>query len=474
MPTKLPAFYDAFQKAMDDHVAAAFVGAGFSVPAGYVDWKTLLRGIASELELDIDSESDLIGLAQFHVNQTGSRGGINQALIDEFTRQASPTANHELLAGLPLSKVWTTNYDHLLEDAFKAARKRVDRKVNQADLARTLPKRDVVLYKMHGDIDSPETAVLVKEDYELYEERRRLFSYALQGDLVWNTFVFLGFSFNDPNVSYILGRVRSLIGENKRPHYWITRDATSVSSPVTSDIRRQRHRIADLKRYGIQTVLINSYDEVRDILSELVRRVNRKNILFSGSASDFSPFGRDRCLGLARLLANRLIEAGFNVVSGLGLGIGDAVAIGAIEAVYRAPMDHLEDRALLRPFPQGDPGDASLAALWRKYREDMVGRAGTTIFMLGNKDDHGAIVPAGGVLEEFRLGQSRGVFPIPIGATGHAAREIWNDVNSRLPEIFGSKTDGVTRAFQRLNDGTVSNEEIVAAVMEILNVVVPK
>ena len=54
-------------------------------PTGFPGWKELLREIASELDLDIDEETDLIALAQYHVNQTGGRGGINRRLMEEFT-----------------------------------------------------------------------------------------------------------------------------------------------------------------------------------------------------------------------------------------------------------------------------------------------------------------------------------------------------------------------------------------------------
>ena len=57
---------------------------------------------------------------------------------------------------------------------------------------------------MHGDFSQPRNAVLTKEDYETYNEHRALFSEKLKGDLIEKTFLFLGFSFTDPNVDYIL------------------------------------------------------------------------------------------------------------------------------------------------------------------------------------------------------------------------------------------------------------------------------
>jgi len=50
--------------------AGIFAGAGLSAPAGFVDWRELLRDIADELDLRIDWEHDLIAVAQFHLNKT--------------------------------------------------------------------------------------------------------------------------------------------------------------------------------------------------------------------------------------------------------------------------------------------------------------------------------------------------------------------------------------------------------------------
>src|SRR6266850_8332321 len=77
-------FLKEYTRALREGDAALFVGAGVSRAAGYVDWKQLLKEIAEDLELDIDRESDLVALAQFHVNRRQGRDRINQLLIDEF------------------------------------------------------------------------------------------------------------------------------------------------------------------------------------------------------------------------------------------------------------------------------------------------------------------------------------------------------------------------------------------------------
>lgn len=95
---RLDEFYEAYEKALGSGDAALFAGAGFSQPAGFVNWKELMREIAHDLGLDIDKESDLIAIAQFHQNDRTNRAKLNQKLIDEFTQDAAITENHRLIA----------------------------------------------------------------------------------------------------------------------------------------------------------------------------------------------------------------------------------------------------------------------------------------------------------------------------------------------------------------------------------------
>jgi len=91
-------------KELTESNLAIFVGAGFSVPAGFVSWKQLMRPIAEELNLDIERESDMVSLAQYHLNRNqANRGKLNQVLVNEFSQNFTPQAGHKILARLPIS-----------------------------------------------------------------------------------------------------------------------------------------------------------------------------------------------------------------------------------------------------------------------------------------------------------------------------------------------------------------------------------
>ncbi len=469
------AFYNNFGRALQEGNAAIFAGAGLSRPSGYVDWPGLLREIAKDLGLDVDRETDLVAIAQYHLNKRGSRGELDQLIVNEFTRASKAARNHEIIANLPIHTVWTTNYDTLLEDAFKAAHRHVDVKVSPASLTTSHPGSAVTIYKMHGDVSSAAEAVLTKEDYETFDASRGVFSIKLKGDLLSKTFLFLGFSFSDPNIDYILARIRSLVDTHCRPHYCIMRwpeKPAKMRGKAKAEYeyarRRLELRVGDLGRYGIQAVMVDKYTELTPILEELSRRSHQRDIFVSGSAHDYSPFGDNRLKGLARQIGNRLATEGYNLTSGFGLGIGEHVILGALENLLQSPVANLDSRLFLRPFPQTAPTGISRKDFWTKYRREMLQRTGVCIFVAGNKLDQASnkVIDANGMIEEFDIACSLRQYPIPIGATGHASQILWKKVMADLNRYYPK--GGVKRFFQILGDVTKSNQEITDAIFAIL------
>src|SRR6266478_6255566 len=314
----IDSFIDTYVQALHDQNAAVFAGAGLSIPAGLVNWNELLKDIARDIGLDVNKEDDLVTVAQFHVNERGGRHRINQALINEFATRSKSTANHGLLASLPIKTYWTTNYDSLIEDSLEAHGKTPDVKTTVENLATTVPRRDAVVYKMHGDASQPDKAVVTKDDYESYESRRHLFSTALQGDLVSKTFLFMGFSFNDPNLNYILSRIRQLLGENRREHYCLLRRVQRVDFKKNAEyqyaLAKQDLQVKDLKRYGIIGLLVDDYSHYTDVIRRIAYRYRMARVFISGSAAVYKPWDESRAQQLIQAISRALIQKGFGVV----------------------------------------------------------------------------------------------------------------------------------------------------------------
>jgi hypothetical protein len=436
---------------------AIFAGAGLSVAGGFVDWKGLLKPLADELRLDIDREPDLVRVAQYHVNHHGSnRNDLTNAILNGFSRgQARVTENHQILARLPISIYWTTNYDQSIEDALRAGGKLPDVKHAPHQLLETLHGRDAIVYKMHGDVSDASNAVLCKEDYETFHIKRGDFLTALAGDLLSKMFLFIGFSFADPNLDYVLGRLHTRHGNNLRKHYCFVRKESARCDDAAGDLEyrqiKQECFIRDLERYNIRAVMVENYEDITNILRMIESRYKSKTVFVSGAAHEYgSQWTGNEALGFVHKLSKGLVERGFRIVTGLGVGIGSTVVDGALQQVYQVQKQSLTDQLIIRPFPQSVEGQL----LWRTYREDMLNFAGLAIFMFGNKQEGGptTIVRSGGMVEEFDIAHSKGIKVLPLGFTEYVARELWVRVRDAFGTYYPKTTDKFRSLFDLLGD----------------------
>lgn len=467
---EIEAFIKGFVKDLDERSVAIFAGAGMSKAVGYVNWPELLSDIAEEIGLSVDKEHDLISLAQYHVNQKGGNAGLAKKILQEFSEHAEESASHTILARLPIPTFWTTNYDSVIERSLENAFKVVDIKHSVSQLADTKSKRDVVVYKMHGDVTLPREAIISKEQYEGYYKTHEAFITALSADLISKTFLFIGFSFTDPNLDYVLSRLR--LSSPVRDHYCFMKKVSRL--PEEDDElfqyrnRKQELKIADLKRYKIQTLQIDDFDCVPQILTEIERRFRKKTIFISGSAEEYGSWARQDAQVFIHSLSKQIIGINLRIVNGFGWGVGSAVINGALEAVYENPRKFSEDQLVIKPFPQFETSSKKLPELWEEYRQRMISMAGIAIFMFGNKlDESGKVILANGVRREFDIAIQHGLIPIPIATTGYMAAEIFKEIENDSEKYYGGN-DAIFLIVKELASGTLSTNETIKKTISIL------
>lgn len=432
-------FIREYIRAVSQGYAAVFAGAGLSRGSGYINWKEFVRPLAEDIGLNVDKEEhDLVSIMQYYRNEHGTRASINQKILNEFTKDTINNENLNILTRLPIDTYWTTNYDELIEEALKNHNRKVDIKITQKSLANNLHDRDAVVYKMHGDVKTPETAVLTKDDYEIYGTERPLFRTALQGELISKTFLFIGFSFEDPNLEYVLSQIRVLLGGTTRDHYCFFEKRKKKDNEKDCDyqynVAKQNLRIKDLQRYGIQAIMLDSYSEITGILREIERDYLLKNIFISGSfQKNELSWENEKVISFSHCLAKQLVYFNYCIISGFGLLIGSTIINGALEEIMDSKYKHVEEHLYLRPFPQIRTGSKSLDQVWQSYREDMIDQAGIAIFIFGYKESkNGEIVIADGMLKEFEIAKNAGKVIIPVGSTGGSAAEIYKTVRQNI------------------------------------------
>lgn len=139
-------------------------------------------------------------------------------------------------------------------------------------------------------------------------------------DLISKTFLFIGFSFTDPNLDYVLSRLR--LSLPVRDHYCFMKKVSRL--PEDDDelfqyrTRKQDLKIADLKRYRIQTLQVDDFDSVPQILAEIEHRFRKKTIFISGSAEEYGAWDRPDAQVFIHSLSKQIIASNLRIVNGFG------------------------------------------------------------------------------------------------------------------------------------------------------------
>ncbi len=461
-------FKREYSKAIKDGYAAIFAGAGLSMSSGFVDWKGLLCDLAKEINLDVEKESDLVEVAQYYCNEKRGRNEINQKILNHFVTEAQENENVKILAELPISIFWTTNYDHLIEDTLKKYGKKVDIKITTQNLATTLSGNDAIVYKMHGDYLNASDCVIIKDDYECYNDTRQLFSTTLQGDLVSKTFLFIGFSFEDPNLKYILSRIRVLLDKNRRTHYLFLKKLKRTDFDENADYiyaqNKQELRMHDMLRYGIETILIDDYNEIPNILNDIKKMCKCNNIFISGAAHEYGDEWEKTAPIFINKLISTLYKKDYKIITGHARGIGSYVISSVLEEC-KSSVSELEKHLMIKAFPYEDNARKDYDKLIEEYREGIFKSAGIAIFMFGNKLQDNRTVLANGVYKEYQIAKQSGAYIIPIGSTGYVAKQIWLEVYSDIDNYSYLKNQA--DILQNCTDP----QEIITAIVSILETI---
>ncbi|GAA3271565.1 SIR2 family protein [Dactylosporangium vinaceum] len=282
MPISVRDLLDQYGEAALSGNASLFVGAGLSQDAGYPGWGSLLA--EARLKGDIpDDVTDLPLVAQYYVSGVpGGRDTLDDEIRSQMTtRPYLPTLGHKSLAALPIDDIWTTNYDTLLEEVMPEARVIA----TESDLQlRRIPARRRIT-KMHGSfsVSNPKTwlarPVITRSDYESYEQKHPRMWSSLRATYLTRTFLFLGFSFTDPNVDILLRLARSM-ATTASEHFTVLRKPSA-----TTDERLHALKVRDLEASGVAVCEISNYSELTPLMEQLVRRTRPPLLFIAGSGA---------------------------------------------------------------------------------------------------------------------------------------------------------------------------------------------
>lgn len=240
-----------------------FIGAGFSKEAGAPSvWnlqESILERIYDTEKRESHKNDSLADLSNFFVNEVhlGSRNPLMRILREAFDFVPTCMDDHNLLAKIPhFRRIFTTNYDTLLEDSYSRNDVCVVR--NDADCA--YMNKPFTVVKVHGDFTDPDSVVITSDDYKQFFSANKN---PIMWDLVKTEFatkniLFIGYSLEDNNILDIIQKVSDTQGSNQNEMFLI---APGISQEKQAKLKKLKVHYFDAVANVFLTQLIEELKE---------------------------------------------------------------------------------------------------------------------------------------------------------------------------------------------------------------------
>jgi hypothetical protein len=213
--------------------AVVYVGAGASVPAGLPTWNAFLtecfeRGKQASPDESrwaqtarLLKEGDYMTGADLLQKEIGP--ALEHYVWDIFGHAHVPSPIHFAITRVPFSLAISTNYDRLLESAYKS-RPNVWTWRDPAALFSAIKHGRFAIVKVHGDVGNGPSLVLTKTQYRDLMHLNKAFNDCLTTLLSLRTFLFVGSSLRDHDLLRLMDSAKLTYGNDFGPHYAILFD----------------------------------------------------------------------------------------------------------------------------------------------------------------------------------------------------------------------------------------------------------
>lgn len=247
------------------------VGAGVSCQAGYPSWQDSIdRMTARLLELADDADrpreqSYLANAGPLSITERFKHvvdGEEYAEFLDEqFNREADPAEIHRLIVSLPFPYIMTTNFDPLLELAYRDVHGRMPDVCWRYDqvVAASAKARPYIL-AVHGTMRDVESIVFTESDYARLQVSQAELVARVRTELANRHVLMLGYSLSDPDFRSMYLTTQILTGGPRRTDYTVVKD------PYQAEVEEWRGR-------GVRFVAIDAFDQLPVLLQQVAQEV---------------------------------------------------------------------------------------------------------------------------------------------------------------------------------------------------------
>jgi len=219
-------------KDLEDRRVLLFLGSGASVSSkgtpGFPSAAHLAEKLCTELLHEPAAKgSSLAEIAQLTIwDHNGGRGQLEAFMTRIFSDPAVRPHRHHMelpLLGFP---VITTNYDQLIELAYRSSGVGLSVILQDSDLPTAT---GLYLVKIHGCISRPSTCIISEDDYYRWLSEDSELKNLVRALFTTHRVVFVGYSLADVNFRLLLSELRSKVGPTLRRPYIVTPEVDQTS-----------------------------------------------------------------------------------------------------------------------------------------------------------------------------------------------------------------------------------------------------
>ncbi|MFT4680782.1 MAG: hypothetical protein ACI9FU_000395 [Granulosicoccus sp.] len=191
-------------------------------PSGSELSKLLYDWLSNDEKKLVKSTQALPDLAEqiFRVKSQDRNALISQ-LSKIFNKTPKSRAIHDRLAIIPhFNTIITTNNDTLFETSFKS-KAQVTFKTSHIP---SIDHRKIQIFKIHGDLNKPDSIILTTSDYNnFFKDRKDDSTYwkVISERISTNIVLFLGYNLEDPNVSVVFDRITDSLGAHRKEAFLV-------------------------------------------------------------------------------------------------------------------------------------------------------------------------------------------------------------------------------------------------------------
>ena len=441
-------FVKKFAEKCKNNSAAIFLGAGMSVDAGLPSWKNHFLPLAEEMDINIENTKyQIYDIAQFYANRFGTNE-LYKKVGKEINRILVSSKALDQLSLMQCNSIWTTNFDQVLENNLSKIGKITNIISKESDLIGCDLNKNVNIFKLNGDIRDIQNAVITKSDLEKYHENHHYYLAFFKRELITKTFLFLGYSFTDSLVLPCISELGRAFNNNQPHHFTIIKNSQSKDF---------KNYIADLEnRYQIDVLLIDDYNEISEILTEINYYTNQRNVFISGSYQGKDEKKLYEIDELCKIITRTLYNNGFTIVNGYGNKIGYYIASEATKLMIEENVINFRRHLQMFPFNEHLSNEDKT-----NHRTFMIEKTNFSIFLYGSGSKES------GMFEEYKITKNNpNRIIIPIGSTGGTARIILEDVKNNL--IKYPYLEKYINALENENDPKILSRIILSIINENL------